>query len=471
MRHLFRKFIVLTVALVVVACKSQYKTQPIVTLPITNPPATITIPHDGHDSLFSGLYNHDAVILFYEAVNFKPAWFDSLGNSVSADSMITIIRNVRYFGLLPKRYHIAEIDPPGANGLQRIERVDVLLTDAFLKLASELHGGASALPDSSEVDLLVRALGNNELLKSLKSAEPPYSQYRELEDAARRILDTTSLERRDSLLSGQLSIENSSERTLRSIEINLERWRKEGLLKEEGRYVYINVPSFMIRVINNGDVVLESRIIVGAPKTPTPEISSNIECFVIYPYWHVPRKISVEEYLPILQRDTSFIRRNNFDVLDRKGRVLRSDSIDWKRYNKNYFPFSLRQREGEENSLGLIKFVFDNPHAVFVHDTNAKGLFQRKVRTLSHGCIRVERAFDLGHYLLTGEPSKKSQLLSNYLDQKQRRSISLSKPVPIYIRYFTAAVINDKLYLYDDCYEKDAQILNTLGYDSAPVGL
>ena len=140
--------------------------------------------------------------------------------------------------------------------------------------------------------------------------------------------------------------------------------------------------------------------------------------------------------------------------------------INWKKFNKNYFPVSLRQREGKENSLGLIKFVFDNPYAVFVHDTNAKVLFRNNMRALSHGCIRLEKAFELGHYLLTETPAKKSEQLQRYLKQEQRRTISLAKPVPIYVRYFTCSVDDKKLYVYDDCYDLDRNLYNILyGFD------
>ena len=292
----------------------------------------------------------------------------------------------------------------------------------------------------------------------MKSIEPDYSQYKALKIAIREILDSTDVSTKDRILSGEISESDPVMETLQTIELNLERWRMENQFSEDGEYIWINIPSFMLRVVRDGMPVLESRIIVGAQKTPTPEFSSIVECFTVYPYWHVPRKISVEEYLPIIQRDTSFITRNNFDVLDRKGRVLHKDSIDWRSFNKNYFPVSLRQREGEENSLGIIKFVFDNPYAVFLHDTNAKGLFNRKVRTYSHGCIRMEKAVELGHYLLTKDPSGRSAVLDKYLAKQQRRTVNLPKPVPIHIRYFTCEVINGRLFRYEDVYNKDRDL-------------
>jgi murein L,D-transpeptidase YcbB/YkuD len=467
--------LILAALAVVCSCRTYLPPPSIQQDAIVKVPRPTKIPDTLSDTVFAGLSNREAVVSFYRNQGLRLAWFDSALHDAGADSMELIIRNVRYFGLLPYRYHnseIASLRETRLNGTQlpnNIQRIDALLTDAFLMLLKDLGDGVSRKnenPDSNYVALLQRAIRSSTLLGTLRSAEPSYFQYQNLKETIRTILDTTKSATREKILLGEISKTDPVMKLLQRVEINLERWRAENLLSEEGRYIYVNVPAFMLYVMNDKEKVLESRIIVGAAQTPTPVISSKVECFVIYPYWNVPRKISVEEYLPVIQHDTSFISRNNFDVLDRKGRVLRYDSINWKKFNKNYFPVSLRQREGKENSLGLIKFVFDNPYAVFVHDTNAKVLFRTNMRALSHGCIRLEKAFELGHYLLTETPAKKSEQLQRYLKQEQRRTISLAKPVPIYVRYFTCSVDNKKLYVYDDCYDLDRNLHNILyGFD------
>jgi L,D-transpeptidase YcbB len=177
----------------------------------------------------------------------------------------------------------------------------------------------------------------------------------------------------------------------------------------------------------------------------------------------VPRKITVNEYLPIIKKDSNFITRNNFDVLDRNGRIQDLSAIDWKKYNRNNFPFTLRQREGTENSLGILKFIFDNPFAVFLHDTNAKRLFKNKKRAFSHGCIRLEKAYEFSHYLIGGNRTKLSpKTLDKYMGEKKRVTINLSHPVPIYIRYLTCDVKNNELLFFDDVYKKDKALIHTL---------
>jgi murein L,D-transpeptidase YcbB/YkuD len=138
------------------------------------------------------------------------------------------------------------------------------------------------------------------------------------------------------------------------------------------------------------------------------------------------------------------------------------DTLDWKNFNINNFPVLLRQREGIDNSLGILKFVFDNPYAVFLHDTNARRLFQNKDRALSHGCIRMEKAIDFAHYLVTGNAGEKSAMVERFLKQKQRHSLDLANPIAIHVRYITAEVKGDQIYVYKDLYKKDRAVIESL---------
>ena len=144
-------------------------------------------------------------------------------------------------------------------------------------------------------------------------------------------------------------------------------------------------------------------------------------------------------------------------MLDRKGNIVDPDTLNWQSYTAKYFPVSLRQREGPDNSLGVIKFIFDNPYAVFLHDTNTKSLFRKKTRMFSHGCIRMEKALELAKYLAP-DPEK----VDSKLRLKERYTINLSKPIPIYTRYFTCEYIHDKLNFYEDIYGLDQPLIDLL---------
>lgn len=426
---------------------------------------------DSADSVYVGLRNSNSVLAFYRGQRQRPAWVDNERTRALGDSLVGFIAQIRYYGLRPQHYHLTELAMRHRLWWRPefLLRRDVLLTDAFLSLARDLRLGHLAINvnDSTGLALLREVLVNGGLEKRLEAIEPDFNQYRNLRKGLGRLIASADSAQRALLLRGMTLDTIPMHQDVRTIEINLERWRAERA--SWGRlYIFVNLPSYMVEMIDEDRVVLESRAIVGKPAKATPEFSSMIQCFVTYPYWHVPRKISVEEFLPIIQRDTSFIRRNNFDVLDRKGRVLTPDSVDWKRFNKNNFPVILRQREGTENSLGVIKFVFDNPYAVFLHDTNAPRLFRLKNRALSHGCVRIEKAETLAHLLVTGEPGKKSAVIAGYLDQKLRHTIDLARPIPIHIRYFTATADADgNVSFPEDVYEKDGALIQSL-YRSAP---
>ena len=440
-------------------------------VPVKVPKIPLLLPSDSLDPVYRGLHRYPLVKEFYRQSGYVPAWTDL--QRPAADSLLQFIQNIRYHGLLPQNYHLAEIVSidNGRLGTSRdLFRRDVLFTDAYLTLAQHLRWGCVNDPekgaDSLQIALLRKGFGEGAIMPGLRSQEPLSHGYRTLKEGLEMLLNAADPGERSLLVEGITLDTIPLHRKVRKMEINLERWKWEKAALGE-RHIFVNVPSFMIQVMVNDIPILESRAIVGKSQNQTPVFSSIVECFVTYPYWHVPRKISVEELLPLVQKDSSYLRRNHFDVLDRKGMLLHPDSIEWKKFSKNYFPVILRQREGSENSLGIIKFVFDNPYAVFLHDTNAPGLFRQKRRALSHGCIRMEKAIALAHFLVTGEIGKKSSRVENYLTRKLRHTVDLPEPIPIHVRYFTAEFRNGQVYLFDDIYEMDRKLADAM-YPPAP---
>lgn len=411
--------------------------------------STVLLPSDLADSLYRGVTCLRVVEAFYVKAKFKPAWLEM---PALRDSMVTFIRGARYYGLRSDDYHSAELGSATAQ-----PRQDVLLTDAFMTMASDLRRGRG---QTAEPDTLLLALLQSSLLtgnlEGLRCQQPLHSGYRKLIGAMRQVLDSLPPELRTRALAGE-AVDGATDAALACIETNLQRWREENQ-PFRGLYIVVNVPAFMLYVMSDDSVVMASKVIVGESETETPELSSRVERIVFYPYWHVPKKIAVKEYLPAIQRDIGVIEANNFDVLDRNGSILRADSVPWDTFSEDYFPVSLRQREGKENALGVIKFEFRNPYAVFLHDTNNRRLFQGTMRTFSHGCIRMEKAEALAHFLVTGKLENKSKEVSKWLGAKERHTFHLRKPVPIYVRYFTAEVRAGRLSLFPDVYGKDRAV-------------
>lgn len=467
-------FLLLLLAAVVSACQRKVAMSSRSALPIPGieiiPAKPIVIPEVFSDNVYIGIRHTKEVFDFYRRHDFSTFWLEQNEGTALADSMIMMVRSARRYGLLPQQYHFHEIpqlmlEPSDE---RKMARLDVILTDAFLAMAGDLKGGrlkgekSGTKFDSLQVERLMDSLKVAGARAVLESQEPRYDEYMKLKRALNNILDTINTNDQHLLMNGITNDSIETHMSVQRIEINMERWREE-TVSLNGTYAIVNVPAFMFYVIEQGEPVLESRVVVGAPATPTPMFSSNIECFTIFPYWYVPRKIAVNEYLPVIKKDTTFIIRNNFDILDRSGKVVPLASIDWHKYNAKNFPFTFRQREGNENSLGIIKFVFDNPYAVFVHDTNSKKLFRNKVRAYSHGCIRLEKASEFAHYLIGDNRSKiSSNTLDRYLAEQKRVTISITPPVPIHIRYLTANVRGGKLMIYPDIYKKDKILIRKL---------
>jgi L,D-transpeptidase YcbB len=436
--------------------------------PVVEKPVEIFLPAcDSNETIYTGLYENASVEAFYKLTKNRAVWVHHDRNSALADSMVQLIRNIRLYGLLPQNYHEEELmsDSNSRSSPESLLRRDVLLTDAFLSIAKDLKRGRLRQPqpmdDSLQRLLLMTVLHNGGLKSHLESQEPEIAAYKLLKYGLVRLFDTLGATDRALLLRGTTIDSIPVHQKVQSIEINMERWRWESN-KLRNRFIFINIPSFMAQVFDRDSVILESRVIIGTRDHPTPQLSSTIQCLITYPYWHVPRKIAVDELLPMVQKDPDYVARNNFDVLDRRGRILDPDTVDWKAFNRNNFPFSLRQREGVDNSLGILKFVFDNPYAVYLHDTNARRLFQNKMRAFSHGCIRMEKSVEFAHYLVTGNVHERSAMLEKFLKQKQRQNVDLSYPIDIHVRYITAEVRGEEIHLHHDLYGNDQALIDSL---------
>lgn len=374
--------------------------------------------------------------------------------------MVAIIRSADNFGLLPEDYHVAVINklltlPRDA---QQTVALELYLTDSFFSMCYHLRHGRiekkslgrqvlSGHLDDADFASLQRVLAGSSLREVLGSYEPRYPAYRVLKSYLKQMLSRRTS---DTLWLWQT----------RQLAVNMERWRwyTPGLPE---RYIGVNVPSFTLQVIDHDSVVVRSKVIIGKMETPTPELESVVRSFIIYPYWHVPRSI-LKEILPHIQQDTLYLKQHNYDVLDARGKPMRTSSIDWLAYTAEDFPYTLRQREGSENTMGIIKFVFSNRYGVYLHDTNARGLFSKTDRALSHGCIRVQKAVDLARYLIRNDHIVSPEDLDQYLMLQHRMEIRLIEPIPVYLQYFTCTENDGKITFHNDLYGKDKAVMNAL---------
>ena len=246
------------------------------------------------------------------------------------------------------------------------------------------------------------------------------------------------------------------------IAINLDRYK---LLADSlpEKYIWVNLPAYYLKVMEDDTVALWSRIIVGKPDTRTPVLNSYITDMVTYPVWTIPNSIIKKEILPALKKDPGYLARKGLTLFDSKGDSVNPYSIKWAKYTKR-IPYKIRQGSGDDNALGILKFNFNNPYSVYLHDTNQRYLFQKTSRALSHGCVRVQKWEELAFFIAANDSinlKENTTLKYNgdsikvWLANKEKRRIIVNNKLPLFIRYFTCEVKNDKIVFYDDIYRDD----------------
>ncbi|TND08233.1 MAG: ErfK/YbiS/YcfS/YnhG family protein [Bacteroidetes bacterium] len=255
----------------------------------------------------------------------------------------------------------------------------------------------------------------------------------------------------------------TKEDRIRQFAVNLERWRLEPRQYDK-RHILVNIPAFHMKVMEEDTMVMESRIVVGAPKTQTPQLTSKITFMIMYPYWNVPYSIAWKEILPAVKRDTNYLHKKNFEVLDRNGNIVPPSQVNWSRLSKGNLPYKFRQRIGEDNSLGVLKFDFANKFGVYMHDTNSKRYFSVENRAQSHGCMRLEKYKELAYFLIREDSVKlPKDTFDVQLTQQVQRRIYVKKPLRLYVRYFTCFTDSKgNFFLLNDLYGRDERIMRVL---------
>lgn len=252
---------------------------------------------------------------------------------------------------------------------------------------------------------------------------------------------------------------------IRQLRINMERWR--WLPRDLGkRHLLINTAGFVLSAAEDDHPILEMRIIVGRDYRSTPSFNSVISHLIVNPYWNVPASIARKDLLPKQQQNPNFFASSGFEIYpanDRTAHAIDPDTIDWQRYGQN-FPFFLRQRPGEHNALGKVKFMFDNPFSIYLHDTPAKSLFRRDIRTFSSGCIRLEKPLELAAFAL-----QQPELLEKFnadITGDATITLHLPEPLPVYLVYITAWAeeAGKWVHFYPDIYDRDLRALRYAGW-------
>ena len=329
--------------------------------------------------------------------------------------------------------------------------LDLLLSATFLLYAEHVSAGRftpgsadtmwSSTPTNIDLGVALRAATDSGGVASiLRSLAPPYLGYERLRA---RLLDApTDVARR--------------------IDANLERWR--WLPRDLGtRYIMVNTPAFSVELRDSGRAVFAARAIVGRPDWPTPITTATVTQIVFNPSWYIPRAIALAEVIPAQIRDSTYFGRAGIRVFPaRGGRAIDAATVDWRKVTASNYAYRLVQDPGPANPLGAVRLHAPNPFGVALHDTPQRALFTEPVRSVSHGCVRVDRALELARLLLGDTPAAAPR-------PGRERAVTLAQPVPVIFAYWTAWVDDaDVLQLRDDVYGWDARLASALAAPPAP---
>lgn len=331
---------------------------------------------------------------------------------------------------------------------QQLARLEIATAEALISYSNAIQYGVvnpnkalrnyyidTKRPDSTSMSDII---GTNDMVSLLNDIQPKSSLY-------------TTLQKE--LLSA-LSSPNTNKK-VKTIVVNMERsrWKQDFDTTE---MVYVNIPAFQLDVFKNGKSILNMKVVVGAIGHETPVLASKIHSVQVNPVWNIPKSIAGKEMLGRVQEDRFYLVNSGIDVLE-DGKVLEdSENIDWSLFTPDSLPYRFRQRPGNENALGKIKFLFKNGSSVYLHDTPSKTAFERNNRALSHGCIRLAKPLNLAEVLF-GEGNKFSSIKNDMesTEQLDAKDIALSPQVQVVLDYRTIELKNNNLQFYPDIYGED----------------
>jgi murein L,D-transpeptidase YcbB/YkuD len=235
--------------------------------------------------------------------------------------------------------------------------------------------------------------------------------------------------------STQAALDISPRQRMEQIRANMQRlrWMPREL---PPRFISVNLPGYQLQAIDGDQVRLTMRVVAGQPDWPTPIIADWIVNLKFAPTWTIPPKIARTETLAKIQADPSYLNRLGFEVLNRGTRVDPA-SIHWWRLTPKSFPYTLRQKPGKENALGLIRFSLTNPFGIYLHDTSNPAAFRKWGRNLSHGCVRVEQPAELAAFVMNS-PDWPASRIQGLMDAAKPFIKAVPDPVPVFLVYFTA---------------------------------
>jgi murein L,D-transpeptidase YcbB/YkuD len=253
---------------------------------------------------------------------------------------------------------------------------------------------------------------------------------------------------------------NVSAAMLRKIRLNIERVKlmKPGLGEN---YALINIPEFVVRIIEDNKTAVMMNVVVGKRKMQTPIFSADLSYITLNPQWNVPDSIARNEVIPDLLKDPEYLTKSRMVIrstYDLDSQELSPSIEELESYvgGEGYVPFKFIEVPSKKNGLGRVKFIFPNQHSVYMHDTQSKHLFKRKVRTYSHGCVRLAKPSLMLDYISKNYTSTTPEEIQEKYDSLKTHYVKITKRLPVHTAYFTTYIDEcNNLLQFNDVYRFD----------------
>jgi murein L,D-transpeptidase YcbB/YkuD len=392
---------------------------------------------------------------FYRARNDYPFWLGA-NSGDAADQLLTLLASARLDGLDPEKYHAVELQQKVALARsakkKQLAEADRALSEAFVAYVADLRqdpgvgityvdGVLKPSPPTPLATLLTAAIAPSlsDYVHNMGWMHPFYAQLR---DALANHNYTTD-QQRDLLA------------------LNLERVRV--LPAGTQRYVLVNAAQQRLYMYQNGKPVDSMVVVVGKPKWPTPMLAAYIRYAALNPYWYVPSDLAGEDVGQfVVKQGLGYLDKMGYEVVDdwtADPKIIDPKTIDWKGVVDGKVDILIRQKPGPQNFMGRMKFMFPNQFGVYLHDNPRRELFLKSARYFSGGCVRLEDAARLGHWLFGHD--------LDWQSAGTEQPVMLAQPVPVYITYLTAMPDGTSIAYYDDAYGRDAPKLATASVDSS----
>jgi murein L,D-transpeptidase YcbB/YkuD len=329
----------------------------------------------------------------------------------SARELLGVLDRASSHGLDPARYSAAELRTAIAQG--DAAAIATHAERGFVLIAQDLANGrlqddpasrrfASARLDAQgAADLMRDAIARSDVAGTLERLAPQDTGYLALRNALASLPQSAPAEERAALVAT----------------LERRRWLPR---EPRGRHLVVNIPAFRLDLVEDGKVIESHRVIVGKPSTPTPQFSAAVEAVTINPRWSVPSSIVAESVGALIRSRPATARARGYSWTRGPGGGL-----------------SVVQAPGDQNALGRLKLELPNPFNVYIHDTNARNLFEEPARAFSHGCIRLAEPTVLAATLLSDSGWNADRIASAIRAGKTLR-VPLHNEVPVWVVYFTA---------------------------------